>query len=217
MLITARIAMIVVSLAAWFWSQKLIGSRSVVNGGIGDQVHFWTAGWNARLQKNKKLQNWLLATSSAGIDFLAVFLILAGIFGESFRPFIGLLMLFVLRQLSQATTALPIPEGIIWHKPGVPSLLVTYGVSNDFFFSGHTAIAVFGAIEMVKILGFSWLPVAIVVATYEIVVVLVLRAHWTLDVITGIFAALFIALVCSDAATWFDAMIAKIIRMVPVG
>jgi hypothetical protein len=211
MLISVRIALIVVALAAWFWSQKLIGSRSVVNGGIGDQVHFWTAGWNARLQKNKKLQNWLLVTSSAGIDILGIFLIIAGIFGESFRPFIGLLMLFGLRQVCQATTALPIPEGIIWHKPGVPSLLVTYGVSNDFFFSGHTAIAVFGAIEMVKILGFSWLPVAIIVAVYEIVVVLILRAHWTLDVITGIFAALLIALVCSDAAFWCDAMIAKAI------
>ena len=26
-----------------------------------------------------------------------------------------------------------------------PSLLVTYGVSNDMFFSGHTAMAVLGA------------------------------------------------------------------------
>ena len=37
---------------------------------------------------------------------------------------------------------------MIWHDPGFPSFLVTYHVANDFFFSGHTAIAVFGAIEL---------------------------------------------------------------------
>jgi len=35
---------------------------------------------------------------------------------------------------------------MIWHYPGFPSLLVTL-CRNDFFFSGHTAIAVFGAMS----------------------------------------------------------------------
>jgi len=51
----------------------------------------------------------------------------------------------------QAVCALPPPPNMIWHYPGFPSLLVTYHVANDFFFSGHTAIAVFGAIELVPI------------------------------------------------------------------
>jgi hypothetical protein len=37
---------------------------------------------------------------------------------------------------------------MIWHDPGFPSLLVTDHVANDFFFSGHTAIALFGALEL---------------------------------------------------------------------
>ena len=40
---------------------------------------------------------------------------------------------------------------MIWRNPGFPSLLVTYGVSNDFFISGHTAIAVLGAIAASKL------------------------------------------------------------------
>jgi len=47
--------------------------------------------------------------------------------------------------MAQATTALPAPPGMLWRDPGFPSLLVTYSVGNDFFFSGHTAFAVFGA------------------------------------------------------------------------
>ena len=48
--------------------------------------------------------------------------------------------------------ALPPPRGMIWRNPGVPSLLVTYGVSADFFISGHTGIAVLGAIEAARLL-----------------------------------------------------------------
>ena len=50
----------------------------------------------------------------------------------------------------QACVALPAPTDAIWHYPGFPSLLVTYGVANDYFFSGHTAIAVLAATELAR-------------------------------------------------------------------
>src|SRR5262249_61953755 len=76
-------------------------------------------------------------------------LIATAILGPTVRPFLGMLILFALRQLCQGLCALPPPPGMIWSYPGVPSLLVTYGTANDLFFSGHTAIAVYGAIELV--------------------------------------------------------------------
>jgi membrane-associated phospholipid phosphatase len=82
---------------------------------------------------------------------------------------------------------------MIWHYPGFPSLLVTYRVANDFFFSGHTAIAVFGAVELSR-LRRNWLTtVALLVVLFEVATVLVLRAHYTMDVFTGIVAALWMA------------------------
>jgi len=70
---------------------------------------------------------------------------------------------------------------------------VTYHVANDFFFSGHTAIAVFGAIELSR-LRRKWLTVfALVIVIFEIATVLVLRAHYTMDVFTGVIAALGVA------------------------
>jgi membrane-associated phospholipid phosphatase len=97
----------------------------------------------------------------------------------------------------QALVSLPPPPGIIWHYPGVPSLLVTYGVANDFFFSGHTAIAVFGATELARFRK-TWLTVlAVSVVIFEIAAVLVLRAHYTMDVFTGALAAVCVAQLCS--------------------
>jgi membrane-associated phospholipid phosphatase len=99
----------------------------------------------------------------------------------------------VLRQLMQAICSLPPPHGMIWHYPGFPSLLVTYHVANDFFFSGHTAIAVFGAIELSR-LHRTWLTAAAALLVFfEIATVLILRAHYTMDVFTGIVAALWVA------------------------
>jgi membrane-associated phospholipid phosphatase len=71
--------------------------------------------------------------------------------------------------------------------------LVTYSVANDFFFSGHTAIAVFAGLELAQ-LKKPWLTaIAAAMVIFEVIVVLVLRAHYTMDVITGIFAACCVA------------------------
>ncbi len=140
------------------------------------------------LHGHRRSANGLLIASSAGIDLLGLFLIGAGIFGPSLRPFLALLILFVFRQFSQALCALPTPPNMIWRHPGIPSLLVTYATANAFFFSGHTAIAVLGAIEVAR-LGPAWLGIAAgVIALLEVVTVLVLRAHYTIDILGALLA-----------------------------
>jgi len=109
----------------------------------------------------------------------------------------------VTRQIVQAFCALPAPPNMIWHYPGFPSLLVTYSVAGDFFFSGHTAIAVFAAKEVAR-LKKRWLTaLSIVVVIFEIATVLVLRAHYTADV----FAAIVTALWAAGAAEGFGPVV----------
>jgi len=180
-------------LALWFWTQSLIGARTAPTSGIGDALHNLTAGLNSYFGQNVSAVNALLIVSSALIDALGLFLLGRWLFGGSVRPFLGLFLLMTLRQVMQAICALPPPPNMIWHYPGFPSLLVTYHVANDFFFSGHTAIAVFGAIELSR-LRRKWLTVfALVIVIFEIATVLVLRAHYTMDVFTGVIAALGVA------------------------
>ena len=177
-------------LALWFWTQSLIGARTAPTSGIGDALHNLTAGLNSYFGQNVSAVNALLIVSSALIDALGLFLLGRWLFGGSVRPFLGLFLLMTLRQVMQAICALPPPPNMIWHYPGFPSLLVTYHVANDFFFSGHTAIAVFGAIELSR-LRRKWLTVfALAIVIFEIATVLVLRAHYTMDVFTGVIAAL---------------------------
>lgn len=199
-----RVTISGMALAVWFWTQFLLGARAPHSSGIGDALQNLFAGPNWYFAHAPVAANALLIVSSALIDALGLFLIGKWIFAGSVRPFLGLVVLLGMRQTMQALCALPTPPNMIWHYPGFPSLLVTYNVGNDFFFSGHTAIAVFGATELVR-LGKPWLTwVAIAAALFEIVTVLILRAHYTMDVFAGAVAALWVASLSQSIAPWMD-------------
>ena len=187
--IAVHLAFVVAGLGLWFWTQKIIGRRAPKFDGVGDQLHVWTASLNAWLHAHPRAANATLIVSSLGIDSCGIFLLGSSIFGHSLRPFLALLILFGLRKICQLINTLPAPEGIIWRHPGAPSLLVTYDVGNDFFFSGHTAIAVLTAFELTT-QGPPWLAaLGILVAIGEAAAVLILRAHYTLDIFTAAFVA----------------------------
>jgi hypothetical protein len=204
-----RVLLTAIILGIWFWTQSLIGARTAPTSGVGDLLHSATANWNAYFARTPVAANFLLISSSAIIDALGIFLLARWLFGGTIRPFFGLLVLMALRQLMQAICSLPAPPNIIWHYPGFPSLLVTYGVANDFFFSGHTAIAVFGAIEISR-LRQNWLTaLAILIVVFEILAVLVLRAHYTMDIFTGLLAALWVADMSTRVAPRIDQLLVR--------
>ena len=206
-----RLGLVIAGLAGWFWTQRLIGQRAWPDGSIGDSVHQLTAPLNRYLHEHPRAADALLVATSAIIDLLGLFVLARSIFGPSIRPFLGLLILYGLRQICQGLCALPPPTGMIWRRPGVPSLLVTYGTATDLFFSGHTAIAVFGCVELAR-MGGPILPVlGVMIAVVEAGAVLVLRAHYTMDVFAAIVTALWAASVADALAPSVDWALAALI------
>lgn len=202
-LITAGILII------WFWTQSLIGARAAPAVGIDDKLHDLTAGLNAYFLLHPSAANVLLIVSSLLIDGLGIFLLARWIFGRSVRPFLGLVLLMLLRQTVQAFVLLPAPAHMIWHDPGFPSLLVTYTVANDFFFSGHSAIAVFAGIELARLKRPFITAAAALVVIFELAAVIVLRAHYTMDVVTGVLAALCVSLFVERLSTPVDRLLGQ--------
>src|SRR5262249_46051091 len=150
---------------AWFGTQGLIGKRPY-DGAIGDGIIDLLSPVHGYLLAHGAARDGLLIVSSACIDLLTVFLLARSIFGRSIRPFLVLLIIFALRQLFQSVCVLPRPDEMIWQCPGFPSLVVTYGVSNDLFFSGHTAMAVYGAAVLGR-LGKGWAVAGLLIALFE--------------------------------------------------
>jgi hypothetical protein len=208
---------ILVGLAAWFWTQSLVSRRANIVGGyttagapVGDLGLELLAAPHRYLTTHRAAANALLIASSAIIDLLGGFLLVVSIVGPTIRPFLGLVIVFALRQLCQMICALPPPPGMIWRSPGFPSLLVTYHVANDFFFSGHTGLAVFGAIELMRLGGEPWLPVGVAIIVFECLTVMVLRAHYTIDVLTGAIVAHYAAILAAEWAPWCDGLLLQI-------
>ena len=214
-----RLAAIIIGLVLWHFTQSMIGQRDVEYTGataaIVDQAHVLTANWNAYLNQNEKAANTLLIVSTALIDLIGIWLLANAIFGKSIRPFLALLILFAARQVCQYFCALPLPDGIIWRDPGMPSLLITYGVANDFFFSGHTGIAVFGAIELARRFGRTGAVIGVGIAIFEIVTVLTLRAHYTMDIVAGAAMAGLAALAATRMAGWCDGKLERVAGIDP--
>ena len=210
-----RVLVAIAGLVAWYGTQYLIRERRPMAAAEADKagrllaehdaILKLTAPINRFLNLHLRWAHGLLIVSSAVMDILVGFVIIWSIVGPSFRPFLGLIMLFGLRQICQALTALPPPPGMIWWYPGFPSLFVTYGVNNDLFFSGHTAMAVYGVVEL-ALLGPAWLlVVGVAVAIFEIVTVLLVRAHYTMDVFAGLVTALLVAAIAWQIGPGCDA------------
>ncbi|HUI42041.1 MAG TPA: phosphatase PAP2-related protein [Terriglobia bacterium] len=210
-----RILVTAIAIGAWFGTQALIGSRSLPSSGIGDGLLTLTAPLNHYLVQHPGAANALLIVSSGFVDLMALFLFGEWIVGRSVRPLLGLAILLGLRQLMEALCALPAPQNIIWHYPGFPSLLVTYNVANDFFFSAHTSIAVLAATEVAR-LRRRWLTMlAGIVVVFEAVAVLALRAHYTMDVFTAIVAALYVAHLSDRLSPALDRRFARYLSPAP--
>jgi hypothetical protein len=206
-----RVVLIAAALGAWYWSQALIARRSFPEGRISDAVHDLTAPLHAFFTRHARWADALLITGSLLIDALGLFIFAQAIFGPGIGPFLGLFILFVLRQVCQGVCALPCPEGMIWRYPGFPSLFVTYGTSTDLFFSGHTAIAVYGCLELAHYGGTPGAVAGTLIALFEVASVLVLRAHYTMDVFAGAVTALWVWSVAGVLAPPVDRFLGTII------
>lgn len=210
MTLAIKLGMTVAAIGMWLFTQKLLGKRQMkFKDRIGDLIHILTDKWSVYLNQSPRVANGLLISSSLVVDAVGIFLIVQALFGPSVRPLLALLVLFTLRQINQAITVLPTPEGMIWRNPGVPSIFVTYDVSNDLFFSGHTALAVLGALEIAQLGGGSFTALACLIVAFEVVTVILLRAHWTMDVFAGAIAALWTHDVVTRFAPTVDAWISS--------
>jgi hypothetical protein len=208
--VAARIGLVVVGIVAWYWTQAVLGKRVpkvAYEVPLTDGIHVLTARFHHRYATNIAAGNRLLIASSLVIDLLGAYLLGSAIFGASIRPYLGLVMVFALRQICQMLCPLPAPSGMVWRYPGVPAILVTYGTANDLFFSGHTAIAVYGAATLAGHFGPWGLGLGLAIAFFEVITVLVLRAHYTMDVFTGIICALWVYSLSGAAAPWVDRLI----------
>src|SRR6476619_3113390 len=99
-----RAGLVVAGIVTWFWTQAVLGKRVpkvAYEVPLTDGIHVLTRRIHARYFTNEAAGNRLLIISSLVIDLLGAYLIGSAIFGVSIRPYLGLVMVFALRQVCQ--------------------------------------------------------------------------------------------------------------------
>ena len=98
-------------------------------------------------------------------------------------------LFYALRALTQAVFIMRPPDGYIWGNPGLPSLMVPTGKTTDFFFSGHVGYCLIAAMEF-HALGWKRMWAFCAITTlFESLVMIVLRGHYSIDLMAGLIFA----------------------------
>jgi hypothetical protein len=201
----AQAAAVVAVYAAWLATQALLErSRGFVSTFI-DHTHQALAGVNAFLNAHPSLSNVILACSSFEVDLAAFSMVSFFFVQRRSRPLLALWITLIMRQLCQSAFSIAPPQGMIWHYPGFPSIVVTYSTSSDFFFSGHMALATLLAAELTAHRAVRWKQaLAWTVIALQAFVILSMRFHYITDVVAGFLAAIAATLIADKVGDWLD-------------
>ena len=71
-------------------------------------------------------------------------------------------------------------KGYYWDSPGIPSLVVPYGVTSDFYYSGHTGFMVLIALSL-NMYGFKTFSiVSLGFMVFVVQILLIYRGHYSI-------------------------------------
>ncbi len=192
--------LMLLGVGCYYTTEYLIGQKPVPVCAINDALQNWTLPINNFLTENPSIANIQLIVMNSIVDGLTVFLLLLTIITRNIRPALTLALFFILRQSLQFLVSLPIPPHTIWHYPGFPSLLQTYNIANDLYFSGHTGLSLIAALELERFKK-PWLTaLAFTIFGYEVISVISMQVHYTMDVFTAFITTFCITGISSQLA-----------------
>lgn len=154
---------------------------------LWDGVFELTEPINTFFVENQEPKNAILIFSSFLIDCLLLwFSIRYAFWGRSSRQMIFFSLFYGTRGVIQRFFLMRVPPGYAWDYPGFPSLTVSYEKTSDFFYSGHVGVMLFCALENRHLGNYYMMWVALFVCALEFVIMIFLRGHYSVDLISGL-------------------------------
>jgi len=154
-----------------------------------DLSHEVTTPINKWLSENEGSKNALIIVSSLFVDITVVINAIAWIiYGKNLRLVFAVVTFFAFKIFLQEVFYFRVPDGYLWSYPGFPSLTVPYYTADDFFFSAEIGLC------MIALLDFRSRKMTLMkfFAAFTIVlecfVFISTRAHYIIDLTTGVVA-----------------------------
>jgi hypothetical protein len=164
-----------------------------------DKTFEWTTPINQWLNDSKTALHIILIFSSLCMDITAMSMFIYWVcWGKSWRIFIATSSFYAFRAFIQSIYQVGYPDGFLWEYPGFPSIAVCYKKTNDFFFSGHAGLPILTMLEW-RNEGKTWMMVfSIFTVVIESSMMIFARAHYIIDLLSGMIFAHYIFRTVSD-------------------
>ena len=187
---------------------------------IQDQLFIFLEPVNNFLNHHLNMAHWCMIICSLFMDVtMTVVFVVFIIHGKTYRLALSFIMFYILRTITQKMFVLEYPKGYLWGYPGFPSLFVPYGITNDFFFSGHAGGATLAFLEFRHLaaeLKAHWKFIrfmqgfSLVTIVLQVILMLSVRGHYSIDLLAGIIFAHYLYIMSSWVAPMFDRVICKL-------
>ena len=150
-------------------------------------VLIWTLPLNEYFREDVTRRNILLICCSCFLDLLMLVSFYRFVrYATTWRFFIALILFYSIRMALQHIFYVEFPQGYDWGWPGFFSLFVPYGETADFFYSGHVGVCMIQFLEFYSVGWFWWSLYAILTMCLQIFLMISLRSHYTMDMISGV-------------------------------
>jgi hypothetical protein len=90
------------------------------------------------------------------------------------------------RALVQGNFKMRFPDKGIWDDPGIPSLVVPYGLQSDYYFSGHCGFLAINVAYMFTLGRKKSAFMIMLLLPYVAFILIMSRIHYTIDIPIGI-------------------------------
>jgi hypothetical protein len=183
-----KILILVLAFYSWHLSQEYLSASDDTNFEIIDRLHDSTffSKINHFLWENPDHTKYHFILSSLLIDVNVMYLVYNYFRTNNLKTMLVLFTGLICRQFCQYINRLPIPANMIWFDPGFPSILVTYGIDNDFFFSGHTFVALTAGFEIFTCKNYLIKSYGIFFVLYEIFLIVSINGHYFMDIYAAV-------------------------------
>ena len=101
-------------------------------------------------------------------------------------------------------------DGFLFHYPGIPSLVVVYDDSYDFFYSGHIGTCFIITMEYRACKWFKMHYFTLFIMLNQWFMMTCVRTHYVIDMIAGVIVAHYMHMIAEKICYYFDVAVLKI-------
>ena len=158
-----------------------------------DNSFVFTEGVNIWFRENILTKDAYMIYCAFLMDFLLVgWTIFFLFFWNTTRLVVAMLFFYPLRSVVQSLFLIRRPVGFLWFAPGVTSITVPYFDTNDFYYSGHVGGSTLVTAEYASTGWSGMMLTGMFIVVNEWIMLMLLRTHYFIDLITGLAVALII-------------------------